>query len=145
MRDRWQGRAAIRPAVRRGIVTLLLTAWVAGLIALMVARGQVVVRDGVGLEWAMPVSVVWGRLLDRLPTGVPGLPGREAFVVLLALAGVAAAYILVATLRLMNAERGSFAEFALRNEGLKDKARGAEWGPGNREGGIVPGPARNGE
>ncbi|CAA9590035.1 MAG: hypothetical protein AVDCRST_MAG88-4718 [uncultured Thermomicrobiales bacterium] len=130
MRDRWQGRAAIRPAIRRGIVTTLLTTWVAGLIALAVTRGQLVVRvvrDGEGLEWTMPVSEVWGIVLERLPAGVPGLPGREAFVVLLALAGVAAAYLLVATLRLPSAERGG---------------RNAEWGPGKRGQKTGPGQAR---
>jgi hypothetical protein len=109
-------------------VTLLLTAWVAGLIALTFARGQLVVRDGVGLERTVPVREVWGILLERLPTGVPGLPGRDAFVVLLALAGVAAAYLLVAALRLPSAERGM---------------RNADGGAGNRGRGTRPGQARD--
>ena len=135
-RDRGRGRAAVAPAVRRGLVPVLLTAGVAGLIVLAVARGHLVVRDGVGLERVVPVSEVWGRLLERLPVGVPGLPGREAFVFLLALAGVAAAYTLVATLRLPNAERGTF---RLRSR----QARNAEGGTGNGERGTRPGQARN--
>lgn len=84
----------------RGFGTALLTAALAGAFALGVARGRLVVRDGGGGERVVPVVDVWRALLDKLPLQAPGLFERGPLLVLLALATLAAAYALVATLRL---------------------------------------------
>ena len=84
----------------RGFGTALLTALLVGIFVLGVARGRLVVRDGGGVERVVPVIDVWRVLLDRLPPQAPGLLARGPLLVLLALATLAAAYALVATLRL---------------------------------------------
>ena len=85
---------------RRGLVTALLTALLFGVFALAVARGEVVLRGGQRIGRTMRIVDVWRALLDNLPPQAPGWLGREVLLVLLALAGVAMAYVLVATLRL---------------------------------------------
>ncbi len=90
-------RALLR---RRGVVTALLTALLAAVFALGIAFGQVTVRGGRGGRRVMPIVDVWRAFLDNLPTQAPGILSRGVLLVLLALAVVAAAYVLVATLRL---------------------------------------------
>jgi hypothetical protein len=94
-----------RPAVRallrrRGVVTALLTAMLAAVFALGIALGRVTVRGGRGGQRVMPIVDVWRAFLDNLPAQAPGVLSRVVLLVLLALAVVAAAYVLVATLRL---------------------------------------------
>ena len=85
---------------RRGVVTALLTALLAAVFALGIAFGRVTVRGGQGGRRVMPIIDVWRAFLDHLPPQAPGLLSRGVLLVLLALAVVAAAYVLVATLRL---------------------------------------------
>ncbi|MDP9371319.1 MAG: hypothetical protein M3Q65_02450 [Chloroflexota bacterium] len=88
---------------RSGVVTALLTVALAALFALAVDRGRIVVRVPRGDVWeyrAMPIAAVWHTLLDRLPPEAPGLFNRDLLTVLLMLAGLASAYVIVATLRL---------------------------------------------
>ena len=90
-------RALLR---RRGVVTALLTALLAGVFALGIAFGQVTVRGGRGGRRVAPIVDVWRAFLDHLPPQAPGVLSQGVLLVLLALAVVAAAYVLVATLRL---------------------------------------------
>ncbi len=90
-------RALLR---RRGVVTALLTALLAGVFALGIAFGQVTVRGGRGGRRVVPIVDVWRAFLDHLPPQAPGVLSQGVLLVLLALAVVAAAYVLVATLRL---------------------------------------------
>src|SRR5919199_2361646 len=85
---------------RRGVVTALLTALLAAVFALGIAFGRVTVRGGQGGRRVMPIVDVWRAFLDHLPPQAPGVLSRGVLLVLLALAVVAAAYVLVATLRL---------------------------------------------
>ena len=90
-------RALLR---RRGVVTALLTALLAAVFALGIAFGRVTVRGGRSGQRVVPIVDVWRAFLDHLPQQAPGVLSREALLVLLALAVVAAAYVLIATLRL---------------------------------------------
>ena len=90
-------RALLR---RRGVVTALLTALLAAVFALGIAFGRVTVRGGRVGQREMPIVDVWRAFLDNLPAQAPGVLSRGVLLVLLALAVVAAAYVLVATLRL---------------------------------------------
>src|SRR5919199_2194007 len=85
---------------RRGVVTVLLTALLAAVFALGIAFGRVTVRGGQSGRHVMPIVDVWRAFLDHLPPQAPGLLSRGVLLVLLALAVVAFAYVLVATLRL---------------------------------------------
>jgi hypothetical protein len=91
------GRALLR---RRGVATALLTALLAAVFALGIAFGQVTVRGGRGGRRPMAIVDVWRAFLDNLPPQAPGVLSRGMLLALLALAVVAAAYVLVATLRL---------------------------------------------
>ena len=93
-------RSIVRGLRRRGAGTALLTGLLAGVFALGVARGRLVVRTGQGGERLVPIVDVWRALLDNLPPQAPGLLSRDLLLVLLVLAGIAGAYVLVATLRL---------------------------------------------
>jgi hypothetical protein len=90
-------RALLR---RRGVATALLTALLAAVFALGIAFGQVTVRGVRGGRRPMVIVDVWRAFLDNLPPQAPGVLSRGVLLVLLALAVVAAAYVLVATLRL---------------------------------------------
>ena len=96
-----QPRADVRALLRRrGVVTALLTALLAAVFALGIAFGRVTVRGGRGGQRVLPIVDVWRAFLDNLPAQAPGVLSRGVLLVLLALAVVAAAYVLVATLRL---------------------------------------------
>ena len=90
-------RASLR---RRGVVTALLTALLAAVFALGIAFGWVTVRGARSGRRPMAIVDVWRAFLDNLPAQAPGVLSREVLLILLALAVVAAAYVLVATLRL---------------------------------------------
>jgi hypothetical protein len=97
------GRAssgARAPLRRRGVATALLTALLAAVFALGIAFGRVTVRGGRSGQREAPIVDVWRAFLDNLPPQAPGVVSRGVLLVLLALAVVAAAYALVATLRL---------------------------------------------
>ena len=90
-------RALLR---RRGVVTALLTTLLAAVFALGITFGQVTVRGGRGGRRVVPIVDVWRAFLDHLPPQAPGVLSQGVLLVLLTLAVVAAAYVLVATLRL---------------------------------------------
>ena len=90
-------RALLR---RRGVAPALLTALLAAVFALGIRFGQVTVRGVRGGWRVMAIVDVWRAFLDNLPPQAPGVLSREVLLVLLALAVVAAAYVLVATQRL---------------------------------------------
>lgn len=87
-------------AARRRFGTALLTAWLFGVLALAGWQGRVPVRDGEGVVGLVPLATVWHALLARLPAQAPGILARGPLLVGIALAGVAFAYAMVATLRL---------------------------------------------
>ncbi len=103
-----EGRPARAMRVSRvlwhpAIITALLTVALAGLLAFAAERGEVIVRvprDNVWLYYPASVAGIWRALLDRLPPEAPGLLERGPLTILLALAGLAFAYAIVATLRL---------------------------------------------
>ncbi len=98
-----RSRRVSRLLWRPGVVTALLTVALAGLFAFAAERGEVIVRvprDNVWLYYPASVAGIWRALLDRLPPEAPGLLERGPLAILLALAGLAFAYAIVATLRL---------------------------------------------
>ena len=113
-----RARALMR---RRGGVTALLTALLAAVFALGIAFGQVTVRGVRGGRRVMPIVDVWRAFLDNLPAQAPGVLSREVLLILLALAVVAAAYVLVATLRLPpeEVEEGDGAAGAAGTDGAR--------------------------
>lgn len=84
----------------RAIGTAALTLILAALFALYNWRGEILARDGAGVERVVPLATLWTDFFARLPQRAPGLLGREPLAVGLVLAALALAYVVVATLRL---------------------------------------------
>lgn len=88
------------PRLRGGLLTLLGTLALAGLLALSNSLVSLVTYDAAGTERTLPIADIWQRFFARLPQGAPGILGTIPLLIALIVAFLALAYALVATLRL---------------------------------------------
>jgi hypothetical protein len=88
------------PRLRGGLLTLLGTLALAGLLALSNSLVSLVTYDAAGTERTLPIADIWQRFFARLPQGAPGILGTIPLLIALIVAFLALAYALVATFRL---------------------------------------------
>lgn len=86
--------------LRQGLITLLLTCALAGMLALATSFGYLTTHNAVGEERTIPIVAIWQAFFARLPQDAPGILSATPLLLGLVVAILTLAYVLVATLRL---------------------------------------------